>query len=367
MRWMEIVRIRWKMLLRRDQESQRLDAELQFHIDQQTEENIAAGMPPKEARHAAIRAFGNPTVLREHARETWGWNSLELFLHDARYGVRTLARAPGFSLTAILVMALGIGATVAMFTIVHSILMKPLPFQDQGRLVRIYEAGFQDPSHNVAVPGLDFFDWSRQQHSFEQMAIAYNFSSYNLSGTPGQLPEHVMALTASWNTFQLLGVQPALGRFFAADDDRLPANATVVLSWGLWKRRYGGDPTILGQTLRLNAKPYVVIGVMPARSNFPDATVQLWTPLFHETPPQWIQSHGSHNFQVLARLKPGVSAAQAQAEMSSIQAGIHQRFPSNFVSSATHVVPLLESYVGDIRPALLMLLAATGCLLLIGA
>jgi predicted permease len=366
MRWIEIAQIRWKMLRHRDRESQRLDAELQFHLQQQTEENIAAGMSPEEATQAARRAFGNPTVLREHARETWSWNSLELFLRDLRYGARTLMHAPGFSLTAILVTALGIGATVAMFTVVHSILLKPLPFQHQERLVRIYEAGSSDPAHNVAVAGLDFYDWRRQQHSFEQMAIAYNFNSYNLSGTPGQLPEHVMALTASWNTFPLLGVQPAIGRFFNADDDRLSANATVVLSWGLWKRRFGGDPKILGQTLRLNAKPYVVIGVMPAGSDFPNATVQLWTPFFHETIPQWIESHGSHNFQVLASLQPGVTAAQAQAEMSNIQAGIHMQFPSNFVSNATHVVPLLQSQVGDIRPALVMLLAATGCLLLIG-
>jgi predicted permease len=367
MRWMEKTRMRLKMLLHRKQESQLLDAELQFHIEQQTDENIAAGMPPKEAHYAAIRAFGNPTVLREHARESWSWNSMEQFIRDIRYGLRTLVRTPGFSLTVILVMALGIGATVAMFTVVHSVLMRPLPFQDQGRLVRIYEAGSDDPTHNIAVAGLDFFDWGQQQkHSFEQIAIADNWSSYNLSGTAGQLPEQVMALTASWNTFQLLGVKPALGRFFDADDDRPAANATVVLGWGLWKRRYGGDPKILGQTLRLDAKPYTVIGVLPASSDFPDATVQLWTPFFHETQPQWMQSHGAHNFQVLARLKTGVTVAQAQAEMSAIQAGIHKQFPSNFVSSATHVVPLLESKVGNIRPALLMLLAATGCLLLIG-
>ncbi|HZY62175.1 MAG TPA: ABC transporter permease [Edaphobacter sp.] len=367
MRSMDKMRMRWKMLLYRKQESQRLDDELQFHIEQQTAENVAAGMLPEEARRAATRAFGNPTLLREHARESWSWNSLEDLIRDIRYSARTLVRTPGFSLTVILVMALGVGATVAMFTVVHSVLMKPLPYQDQGRLVRVCEAGSRDPAHNIAVAGLDFYDWNQQQkHSFEQMALADNWNSYNLSGTAGQLPEHVMALTASWNTFQLLGVKPALGRFFNSEDDRPQADAAVVLSWDLWKRRYGGDPGILGQTLRLDAKPYTVIGVLPKGSDFPDAKVQLWTPLFHEIPPQWIQSHGAHNFQVLARLKPGVSVAQAQAEMSAIQAGIHQRFPSNFVSSATHVVPLLESRVGNIRSALLMLLAATGCLLLIG-
>lgn len=294
---------------------------------------------------------------------------METLFQQLRYGLRTLARTPGFSLIVILVMALCIGATVAMFTVVHSVLMKPLPFHEPERVVQIYEADSHDPAHNrISVSGLDFLDWRQQQkQSFEQMAIAWNWNSYNLSGTGGQLPEHVVALTASWNMFQLLGVEPALGRFFDADDDRPQADAAVVLSWGLWKRRFGGDPKILSQTIRLDAKPYTVIGVLPAGSDFPDATAQLWTPFFHETQPQYFQSHGAHNFQVFARLKPGLSVAQAQAETSAIQSGIHQRFPDNsFVFSATHVVPLLESRVGNIQPALLMLLAATGCLLLIG-
>lgn len=361
------MRLRLRMLFRRRREAERLNAELAFHLAQQIEENVAVGMSADEARHAALRAFGNPTVLREQARESWSWNFTEQLIRDVRYGLRTLARTPGFSWIVVLVMALGIGATVSMFTVVHSVLMKPLPFRNQGRLVRIYEADSHDPGHNhIAVSGLDFFDWQHQQHSFEQMAIAYNWNSYNLSGTHGQLPEHVMALTASWNMFQLLGVKPALGRFFDANDDRPEANGAAVLSWGLWKRRYGGDRGIIGQTIQLDAKPYTVIGVLPAWSSFPDPTVQVWTALFHETPPQYLQSHGAHNFQVFARLKPGVTVTKAQAEMSAIQAGIHMRFPSNWVFNAAHVVPLLESRVGGIQRALYMLLAATGCLLLIG-
>jgi len=292
---------------------------------------------------------------------------MEALFQHLRHGLRTLARTPGFSSIVILIMALGIGATVAMFTVVRSVLMKPLPFHEQERLVRIYDADSYDPTHNhIPVSGLDFFDWREQQkQSFEQMVIAH-WNSYNLSGNGGQLPEHVIAFTASWNMFAMLGVEPALGRFFDLNDDRPEADAAVVLSWGLWKRRYGGDPKILGQTIRLDGKRYTVIGVLPAGSEFPEPTVQLWTPFFHETQPQWIQSHRAHNFQVFARLKPGVTVAQAQAETSAIQAGIHNQLPDNFVDNATHVVPLLESRVGNIQPALLMLLAATGCLLLIG-
>ncbi|HEX3942258.1 MAG TPA: ABC transporter permease [Acidobacteriaceae bacterium] len=356
--------MRWWQIGKRNAD---LERELRSDLELEEEEQRERGLSPEEARYAARRAFGNPTLIREHTHEAWGWNGLESLRRDLFYAARTLGRAPGFSLIVVLVMSLGIGATVAMFTVVHSVLMKPLPFQDQGRLVRIYEADAHEPTHNhIAVSGPDFSDWQQQQHSFAQMAIAWNWSSYNLSGVSGQLPEYVHALTASWNMYELLGVKPALGRFFDADDDRPGANAAVVLSWGLWKSRYGGDPKILGQTILLDAKQYTVIGVLPAGSDFPDSTVQLWTPFFHETPPQWLQSHGAHNFQVFARLKPGASVAQAQAEGSAIQAGIHSRFPSQWVSTATHVVPLLQSRVGNIEPALLMLLAATVCLLLIG-
>jgi len=288
---------------------------------------------------------------------------MESLLRDLRYGMRTLARTPGFSLIVILVMALGAGATIAMFTVVHSVLMNPLPFKDSDRIVRVYEDSGQ--YNKVPVSGADFLDWRQQEKdSFGQMAV-FGWNSYNLSGTPGQLPEQAMAQMASWNAFPMLGVKAALGRLFDASDDRPEANATVVLSWGLWKRRYGGDPGIIGRTIQLDAKPYTIIGVLPGWFNFPNPLVQLWTPFFHEVLPQYLHSHGAHNFEVFARLKPGVTVAQSQAEMSTIQAGIRRRFPAGPIFSATHVVPLLESRVGGIRRALCILLAATGCLLLI--
>src|ERR1700723_1855236 len=164
MRWIERLQIRFRMLFRRGREAARLDEELRFHLDHQIAENAAADMAPEDARYAALRSFGNPAVLREQARESWNWNLTEQLIRDFRYGLRALARSPGFSSTVILVMALGIGATVAMFTVVHAVLMKPLPFQDQERLVRIYEADAHDPTRNHrAVAGLDFFDWGAQQ------------------------------------------------------------------------------------------------------------------------------------------------------------------------------------------------------------
>jgi len=287
-------------------------------------------------------------------------------IRDFCYGVRTLTRTPGFSIIAILVMALGIGANVALFTVVHSVLLKPLDYPHSEQLVRIYEADTHDlvNRRTISVSGADFLDWRKQARSFEQMGL-FSWDSYGLSGAGGQLPEQVMAQVATANAFDILGVRPALGRLFTDTDDRPDAPATVVLSWSLWKRRFGGDPGIIGRTVQLDARPYSVIGVLPAWFNFPNPTVQLWTPMFHEALPQMMRSHGAHNFSVVARLKPGVSAAQAQADVSSIQAAIRKQFPEGPVFDAVTAMPLLESRTFQIKTALYALLGATGCLLLI--
>jgi predicted permease len=369
MRWFEQFRMRIGMLFRRGRAAERLDAELRFHLDQQIAENIAAGMSAEEARHAALREFGNPAALRDQARETWSWTGVESLLRDVRIAARTLGRTPGFALTAIVIVALGIGATVTMFTVVHSVLLKPLPFEDPDRLVRIYEADSHDPGHNhVAVAGADFLDWQKQAHSIDQMALMYTMNGgYNLSGSSGQLPEFVEAQVADWNLFPILSVRPAAGRLFTVDDDRAGADATAVLTWGLWKRRYGGDPAIVGQKILLDAKPYTVIGVLPAWFSYPHSKVQLWTAVRHEMAswPGFATSHGAHNFRVVARLKPGVTIARAKAELDSIQANIRKQFPEGPIFDATNVMPLLESDVHKVKGPLYALFGATGCLLLI--
>jgi predicted permease len=368
MRWLDQLRMTIKMLIGRAGAGSSLDEELRFHLDQQIFENIANGMSPAEARSAALRAFGNPALLREQTRATWSWNSVEQFLRDLRIGARTLRRTPGFTLVAILVMALGIGANVALFTVVRGVLLRPLPFKDSNRLVRVYEADARDPAHNaVAVPSADFLDWEKQAHSFAGMALATTHDfDINLSGSAGQLPEQVRAMEGSWNLFSLLGVPPALGRLFTASDDSANAGATVVLTWGLWERRYGADPNILGKIILLNAKPYVVIGILPAWFTYPKPAVQLWLPVSHEnTWPGFWTAHGAHNFRVLARLAPAASIAQAKADLDTIQSRIRQRFPIGPVFDATNVVPLLESQVGPIKTPLYFLFAASACLLLI--
>jgi putative ABC transport system permease protein len=366
MRWLEKIRARWRMLLHRRREAELLDAELRFHLDQQMEENLARGMTPPEARAAALRAFGNPAVLRDEARDSWSWNGAELTLRNVRLGIRALARTPGFALTTILVMAIGIGASVALFTVVCSVLLRPLPFRDPGRLVRLYEHSADDKFPLNWSAGGVFAAWKEQSHSFAELALASGGADYNLSGSGGQLPEKVSAAECSWNLFPTLGVEPALGRGFAAQDDAPSAGATVILSWGLWKRRFGGDPAILGQSIRLDAKPYTVIGIMPAWFAYPDQSAQLWTPIYHEETPAEIEAIDSHEYVAIGRLKDGVTAAGAEAEIALITRRLHDaHLDDPFVSKAAHARPLLEDVVGDVRAPLYLLLAATGFVLLI--
>ena len=192
MRWLERFRMAMLMLFRRKAQNARLNDELAFHLDQQVKENIARGLAPDEARFAALRTFGNPTALGDEARSSWSWNWLEKFLRDLRYGARTLTRSPGFALTAILVMALGIGATTSLFTIVRAVLLKPLPFRDPDKLVMVYEHYREDnggTGFNVVSPA-DFNDWRRQTHGFADMAAGLT-TNFDLAGEHAELPEVV--------------------------------------------------------------------------------------------------------------------------------------------------------------------------------
>ena len=364
MRWLHKLSMQIRMLFRRNEEEARLDDELQFHLDQQIAENVAAGMSAEEARHAAMRSFGNPTAMRDQTRDTWRWNWLEQLWRDVRYGMRTLARTPGFTVIAIFVMALGIGANVALLTVVRSVLLKPLPFKDVNRLVRLFEASSDGSFQDNIVAGGTFSSWKEQAHSYEDIAITKRVD-YNLSGTGGQLPELVNAHIASWNLFPMLGVQPALGRNFLPTEDQRSANPVVILSWGLWKRRYGGDPGIVGRNILLDSRSFTVIGILPAWFTYPDTRVQLWTALYHERPPDLMQMHTAHNFDVIARLKPGVSIQQATAELNAIQRQIRAQFPDGPVDDAANIRPLLEAEVRTIKTGLYVVFAATGCLLLI--
>src|SRR5215472_7560996 len=244
--WTRRFWLRLQTLFRRNQNAQRLDAEIQFHLDQQIAENLASGMSRHEARHAAMRTFGNATFLKEETRDTWGWIWLEQLAQDLRYGFRILLKDRGFTSLAVLVLALGIGANTTLFTVVRSVLLKPLPFENPEQLVMLYEQSSDGKHADNAVAGGMFQEWQKQSRSFEQMAILGG-SGYNLSGANGLLPEKVEGGKCSWNLFSVLGVRPSHGRLFSVEDDSPNANATVILTWSLWHRRFAADHAIIGK------------------------------------------------------------------------------------------------------------------------
>src|SRR5271166_1727512 len=368
MRWVERVKCHVRMLIHRSRESKRLDAELQFHIEQQMAENLGAGMSVDEARRGALRSFGNPTLYRERAREAWSWIGAELFLQDVRYGIRTLLRTPMFSTIAILLMGLGIGATVALFTVVDAVILKPLPFPHQDRLVMVYESELRDRANDNSVAGGTFKSWEEENHDFSSMALITE-DDFNLSGSNGQLPERVHIQFGSWNLLSTLGVQPILGRLFTAADDVPGGPKTTVITWNFWKRRFGGSSNAVGSTMRLNANVYTIIGVLPEWFHYPDSSTQLWATIYPLVLPKdlpGMDSHSAHNFRVIGRMKPGISLIEAEAELSSISSRVEKRFSDNaFVLDAANVHPLVDSLVGNMRTALYTMLGASGCLLLI--
>jgi predicted permease len=361
MNWWQI---NWCQIKKRDAD---LERELRSDLELEEEEQREGGISKEEAHYAALRAFGNPTLIREQTLAVWSWNWLESLARDLRFGVRTLRRTPGFTVIAILVMALGIGANVALFTVVRGVLLKPLPFQDPDRLTMLYEAGLdqdETASFNIVSGGM-YSEWKNQNRSYGNLALAKGIR-VGLSGSSGQLPEKLYSALFSWDMLRTLGVQPALGRDFTEADDSPGANGTVLLSWGLWKRRFGGDPGILNQAIFLDAQPYIVIGVMPAGFDFPDSSTQLWTPVYHDEPEETMTSFSNHQFRVVGRLKPGVSASQGMADLSIISQRIHNAHLNDpFVFRSAKSRPLLEHMVGEIKKPLYVLLEATCCLLLI--
>src|SRR5216684_4477202 len=260
--------MKWWQIKKRDAD---LERELRSDLELEEEEQRQGGISGDEARHAALRAFGNPTLIREQTRAIWSWSWLESLARDLRFSLRTLRRTPGFTVIAILVMAMGIGANVALFTVVRGVLLKPLPFDDPDRLVMLYEAGLHedDTAGSNLVSGGMYAEWKNQNRSYSSLALVQGIR-VGLSGSGGQLPEKLNSALFSWDMLRTLGVQPALGRDFTQADDNPAASGTVLLSWSLWKRRFGGDPAILNQTIDLDAKPYTVIGILPAWFDFPD-------------------------------------------------------------------------------------------------
>ena len=355
--------MRWLKTKKRDAE---LTRELQSDFELEEEEQRERGLSPEEARYAARRAFGNPALIREQTRAVWTWKWLEQLVRDLKYGTRTLFRSPGFSIVSVLVMALGIGATTSLFTIVRAVLLRPLPFRDPGKLVMLYEHfrhNTDGDGFNTVAPG-DYRDWRSQTHGFEDLAAMRSYGGI-FSGVHSELPEVVQSAGGSANLFPLLGVSPVLGRTFTSGEDQPEGTPVVLLTWSLFQRRFAGDPSIVGKQIHLDTTPTTVIGVLPSWFTYPDARIQFWMPYAQTFSPGDYDMRAGHQSMVVARLKTGVSAEAATREVSSLQYRIHLANASRPVAEDVWFRPMIDDLARNVRTPLLVLLGAVGCMLLI--
>lgn len=284
-------------------------------------------------------------------------------LQDLKYGARVLRKSPGFTIVAVVVLALGIGANTAIFSVVNAVLLRPLPFGNPDRLVHVWHVPPPESFPGISrfsVSAANYIDWKAQNDVFQDMAI-FSGSSMNLTG--GGKPEFVQAATVSADFFKVLGVQPMLGHTFVPGEDVLGQDHEVILTYAFWQSRFGGDRGVVGRQITLNDEPYTVVGVMDRSFTYPDWEQKIWKPLAWT--PKEAQVRGEHHSIVIARLKPGVDLKHAQAEMTAISDRLAQQYPADDKDWGALVSPLQEDLVGDVRPALLVLLGAVAFVLLI--
>ena len=355
--------MRWWQTKKRDAD---LERELRSDLELEEEEQRERGLSEEEARYAARRAFGNATLIREQTRAVWSWSWLEQLVRDVKYGTRTLLRSPEFAFVSVLIMALGIGATTSLFTMVRAVLLRPLPFRDSGKLVMLYEHyrhtkggdGF-----NAVAPG-DYRDWRSQTHGFEDMAAMRGYGGI-FSGVHSELPEVAQSAGGSANLFPLLGVTPAFGRTFTEAEDQPKGEPVVLLTWSLFQRRFAGDPSIIGKQIHLDTIPTTVIGVLPSWFTYPDARIQFWMPYAQTFSESDYGIHDGHQSEVVARLKPDVSVDAATREVSALQYRIHLANASKPVAEDVWSRPMIDDLVKGVRTQLLVLMCSVGCMLLI--
>jgi predicted permease len=351
---------------RRREADAELQAEIEVYLAEETAENIARGMTSEEARRQARIKLGNPQGVREILWKQNTVSMVETTARDLKYAVRTLARTPGFSLMAIIVMALGIGATSSLFTIVRSVLLRPLPFRDPGKLVMLYEHYRHNnggDGFNAVAPG-DYRDWRSKTHGFEDMAAMRGYGGI-ISGVHSELPEVTQSAGGSANLFSLLGVDPAIGRTFTEAEDQPKGEPVVLLTWSLFQRRFAGDPSIIGKQIHLDTVPTTVIGVLPSWFTYPDARIQFWIPYAQTFSESDYGIHDGHQSEVVARLKPDVSEEAATREVSALQYRIHLAYASKPVAEDVWSRSMIDDFVKGVRTQMLVLLCAVGCMLLI--
>ena len=353
-------------LVRRDEMAREMEEEMRLHREAHERELIAGGVDGEEARYAATRAFGNVTAASERGREAWGWRWLEDFVGDLKFGARMLRKNPGFAATAILTLALGIGANTAIFSVVNTVLLQPLPYRDPGRLVWADE--YNPRFNDYAVPNPEYTNWALNNHTFAAMGALGNGGPMNL--TQAGVPEQVEGGLMTPSLLEILGVRPQLGRWFTPEEGLPGAANVVLLSDSLWRRKFNADPNIVGKSMTLNQDSYTIVGVMPASFRF---SIRGAKPEFigpFQLPPKvdWAAERMQLT-QVIGRLKPGVSLQEARTDLAELSKRANSEIPAVFLQMRegleVQTVSLHDKLVGDIRPTLLILLIAVGVVLMI--
>ena len=355
MKWFNILVARLRALFRRDAVLHDIEEELRTHLEMEIEANRESGMTPEAARLSATKNFGNVASVRDLAYEVRGGGFMESLWQDFRFSGRMLFKHPGFTLIAVLTLGLGIGANTAIFSIVNAVLLRPFPYHAPERLVTLGEFV---PRGTVSYP--NFVDWRAQSTVFDSVSAVRSNESYNFTGD-GE-PERVQGRLVSAGFFSLLGMTPVLGRDFVNEDDRPNATPTVVLGYAFWSRRFGSDANVIGKQITLNNRSYTVIGVAP--QNFQYGLDDISIPIGLSA--DRFKARGSDpGIAVVARLKPNVSQQQAQAETDMIYARMEQQYPDTNTGRRGVLLSLHETFVGDVRLPLLILLGAVALVLLI--
>jgi len=342
-----------------------LDQDIRDHIERETRDNIEHGMPPEEARYAALRKFGNVTRVQEETREVWTVLWIEQLLHDVRFAFRTLRKSPGFSILVVLILALGIGANTAIFSVVDEVLLRPLPFSNPNQLVLVLGAPLKQPDALTSLSYRDFLECRKHNHVFSELA-GNGFHDLTLTGA-GE-PSIVNTASVTPELFPLLSAKPLAGRTFVPEDGKQGAAPVAILSENLWRSRFGSNPGLIGQSISLDYRSFTVVGIMPASFRYPvDAPPEdVWIPVAQDPlfGPLMLRP-GVRMLRVIGRLKPGVSLTQAQAEMETLGARLAREFAPQDSGFTIRVLPYQQIVVGGAKSPLLILWGAVGLVLLI--
>jgi len=341
-------------LLRRDRVERELTDEIDGYLDLLIEEKVARGMSHDNARRTARLELGGVDHVKEYVRDVRVGAWLDALRQDLRFGVRTLIRRPGFATIAVLTLGVGMGATTAIFSLIDSVLLKPLPFHEPERLTLVWEVRPRFKQPRIEAAPMNYLEWQKQVQAFESLA-AYVNGFANLTGAGD--PERLVAVEVTPNLFPTLGVAPLVGRWFAAPEGARGQTTVAILSYELWQRRFGADRGIVGQTIRLDGQSHLVVGVMPRGFQFPREGVQLWTPI--DFGAGWgVPSRSTFYLYVVGRLKPNVSLEQANAELGTVTGRLARTYPENADASA-FAAPLQQDLVRNARASFLLLLAAS--------